>query len=234
LAPLLAVSIICAWAGSIWYAFFHLPTGILPDSLSAVAMIAWIQFLYCGMFIVTHDACHGTAWPGNPRMNRWLGRLAAGLYAAFDFDRLVPEHAAHHHHVASSKDPDFHDQSPRGENFLRWGWRFFRQYMTFRQILIMMAIAQIFFHVLKIPDRNVIQFWVVPAVLSGVQLFFFGTWLPHRSVGGDPFPDRHHARDSGFPWLLSLISCWHFGYHHAHHTHPGLPWFRLPAHRSKK
>lgn len=231
LAPALALAVIGAWTVSLWYSFFHMSTGILPDSLAAIGMMLWIQFLYCGLFIVTHDACHGTVCPGNPRLNRLLGQITAMLYAAFNFDRLIPKHLAHHVHVATSKDPDFHDLSGKGENFFLWGWRFFRQYLRVGQIIIMMAVAQIFFHILKIPERNVIQFWVVPAIFSGIQLFFFGTWLPHRVALGQEFSDQHHARDSRLPWILSLVSCWHFGYHYTHHLKPGVPWFRLPSHR---
>lgn len=231
LAPILALAVIGAWVTSLWYSFFRMRTGILPNSLAAIGMMLWIQFLYCGLFIVTHDACHGTACPGNPRLNRWLGKITSMLYAAFNFDNLVPKHLAHHTHVATLKDPDFHDQTKKGEGFFFWGWRFFRQYLRLRQILIMMIVAQIFFHILQIPERNVIQFWVVPAIFSGIQLFFFGTWLPHRVTSGKDFSDQHHARDSGLPWILSLVSCWHFGYHHTHHLKPGLPWFRLPSHR---
>ena len=231
LAPLWALCIVGAWASSLWYAFTHMHTGIFPDSLASIGMMLWIQFLYCGLFIITHDACHGTAWPGHPKLNRWLGRITAMLYAAFYFDHLVPKHLAHHIHVATDLDPDFHDQTPTGTGFFNWGWRFFRQYLSFSQIIIMMAVAQIFFHVLKIPERNVIQFWVVPAMLSGIQLFYFGTWLPHRVIADQAFTDKHHARDSGLPWILSLVSCWHFGYHHIHHLKPGVPWFRLPTHR---
>lgn len=231
LAPILAFCVIGAWAFSLWYAFFHLHTGILPDSLASIGMMLWMQFLNCGLFIVTHDACHGTAWPGHPRLNRWLGKTTARLYAAFNFDRLVPKHLAHHVNVATNLDPDFHDHTQKGEGFFAWGWRFFRQYLSFSQIIIMMAVAQIFFHILKIPERNVIQFWVVPAILSSIQLFYFGTWLPHRVIPGKDFADKHHARDSGLPWILSLVSCWHFGYHHVHHLKPGVPWFRLPSQR---
>ena len=229
--PFFSAAIICAWMVSIWFGFFHVRTGLIPDSPGAIGMILWIQFLFCGLFIVSHDACHGTACASNPRLNRWLGRIAAGLYAAFDFDRLVPEHHAHHIRVASAGDPDFHDGTEKGTNFFRWGIRFFTHYVRLRQILVMMAVAQVFFHVLRIPDRNVIQFWVLPALLSGVQLFVFGTWLPHRSSSRKPFPDHHHARDSNFPWWLSLLTCWHFGYHHTHHLYPGVPWFRLPFKR---
>jgi beta-carotene ketolase (CrtW type) len=231
IAPFLGVLVVVTWLVSLWYAFTRVHTGVIPDSLASITMMLWIQFLYCGLFIVTHDACHGTAWPGNPRLNRWLGKTTAILYAAFNFDHLVPKHLAHHNHVATHQDPDFHDHTLKGQGFFAWGRRFFKQYLSLRQILIMMVVAQIFFHVLKIPERNVIQFWVVPAILSGVQLFIFGTWLPHKTKLGEEFADGHHARDSGLPWILSLVSCWHFGYHHTHHVKPGVPWFRLPSFR---
>lgn len=233
LAPILAIIVIVIWATSLWYAFYRLQTGMVPNSIASICMILWVQFLYCGLFIITHDACHGSASPGNPRLNRWLGKTSALLYAAFDFDQLVSKHRNHHIHVATTLDPDFHDQSTNGEQFFSWGWRFFREYLSVRQLIIMMSIAQFFFHVLKIPERNVIQFWILPAILSGIQLFYFGTWLPHRAIPGKQFSDHHHARDSGFPWLLSLVSCWHFGYHLTHHLKPGAPWFQLPSNRRK-
>ena len=74
----------------------------------------------------------------------------------------------------------------------------------------------------------VLLFWGVPAILSSLQLFAFGTWLPHRR-GEQPFADRHRARSSGFGWFASLLTCFHFGYHHEHHDMPHLPWWRLPA-----
>jgi len=67
-------------------------------------------------------------------------------------------------------------------------------------------------------------------ILSSVQLFYFGTYLTHRHK--DAFPDEHNARTNAFPWALSLLSCFHFGYHHEHHLFPHEPWWRLP--RRKK
>ena len=33
---------------------------------------------------------------------------------------------------------------------------------------------------------------------------------------------------------LSLLTCYHFGgYHHEHHLHPGVPWWRLPGTRAR-
>ena len=70
-------------------------------------------------------------------------------------------------------------------------------------------------------------------MLSSLQLFAFGTWLPHRR-GEQPFADRHRARSSGFGWLASLLTCFHFGYHHEHHLWPGVPWWRLPRVRTRR
>ncbi|WP_201448975.1 hypothetical protein [Sinorhizobium medicae] len=45
----------------------------------------------------------------------------------------------------------------------------------------------------------------------------FGTYRPHR-VGHIPFADKHRARSNEFSPLLSLLTCFHFGYHHEHHN----------------
>ena len=71
-------------------------------------------------------------------------------------------------------------------------------------------------------------FWALPALLSSVQLFYFGTFRPHRH-DDSPFADDHNARSNGFGWLASLLSCFHFGYHHEHHLAPQVPWWRLPS-----
>ncbi len=84
--------------------------------------------------------------------------------------------------------------------------------------------------VLGAPVQNVLLFWALPAVLSSLQLFIFGTYLPH--VPDDPaFNDRHNARSNDYPAWLSLLTCFHFGYHHEHHLYPGVPWWRLPKAR---
>ena len=71
----------------------------------------------------------------------------------------------------------------------------------------------------------------VPSILASMQLFVFGTWLPHRP-GHDDFPDRHNARSTRVSDPLSLLTCFHFGgYHHEHHLHPSVPWWRLPSTR---
>ena len=53
----------------------------------------------------------------------------------------------------------------------------------------------------------------------------------HR-VDDIPFADKHRARSNEFSPLLSLLTCFHFGYHHEHHDAPWVPWWKLPAHRA--
>jgi beta-carotene/zeaxanthin 4-ketolase len=80
---------------------------------------------------------------------------------------------------------------------------------------------------------NVLLFWALPALLSALQLFTFGTYLPHRPAPPG-FADRHNARSNDYPWLVSLLTCFHFGYHHEHHLSPGTPWWRLPTLRATR
>jgi len=79
-----------------------------------------------------------------------------------------------------------------------------------------------------------VVFWAVPAILALLQLFIFGTFLPHKHHD-DGFVDRHRARSIGPGGLVSLLGCFHFGgYHHEHHVSPQTPWWRLPALRLAK
>jgi beta-carotene ketolase (CrtW type) len=75
---------------------------------------------------------------------------------------------------------------------------------------------------------NLALFWGLPAILSALQLFVFGTWLPHRHTQSDGFADHHQARTIPMPWIASLLTCFHFGMHHEHHLTPSAPWWRLP------
>jgi beta-carotene ketolase (CrtW type) len=84
------------------------------------------------------------------------------------------------------------------------------------------------------PQRamNVIAFWVLPLVLSSFQLFLFGTYLPHRSEAPTA-AGCHAVRSLEYSHLLSLLACYHFGYHWEHHAYPAVPWFRLPELRRR-
>ncbi len=185
-------------------------------------------FLYTGLFIVAHDALHGSIAPGRPHINDAIGALCAWLYASFSFERLRAEHRRHHAHPGTADDPDFHDG--RHPGFVRWYVHFFRSYFSVWQILANTVAFQLWYRVAGIPVEDLIGFWVVPSLLSTLQLFFFGTFLPHREPPGGHV-DGHRARSNDLPEWASFLTCYHFGYHWEHHAYPQLPWWRLPAAR---
>lgn len=198
-----------------------------PFVLAVVALQTWLSV---GLFIVAHDAMHGSLAPFRPALNRWVGRVALMLYAGFDYDSLIERHFAHHRHAGLAGDPDFDEDHPRA--FWPWFVTFFRRYVTARQLLILAASSWFWVLVLGAPVLNLLLFWALPSLLAAVQLFYFGTYRPHRHED-EPFADRHRARSETMPPWLSLLTCFHFGYHHEHHDKPHVPWWRLPAERRR-
>lgn len=204
-----------------------------PCSLATLWPMAAMQWLYCGLFITAHDACHNSVAPGAPRLNNAIGYVCAALYACFDFRALRTAHHAHHAHPGTAQDPDFNRTHANDARFWPWLMRFGWHYTSLRQWLLMAALSQVLMHGLGIGAVRVMLFWAVPAWLSAVQLFYFGTYLPHRPLADTAFADRHRSRDSGFGWWASLLTCYHFGYHEAHHQAPHVPWFKLPQARCR-
>ena len=95
-----------------------------------------------------------------------------------------------------------------------------------------MALRVGLYLLLGAPLENILLFFAAPGLLSSFQLFYFGTFLPHRHLpegGNAMFADQHRSRSNDYGNLMSLMTCFHFGYHHEHHLHPGVPWWRLPA-----
>lgn len=224
----MGAGIILTWCLSVSYVLTHLEIHSALDFIKNLGWLAWIQFLCVGLFVTSHDACHGSVAPNHPRINRWIGRIAAFLYAGFFFDAMITKHSDHHAFAGSEKDPDFHSNEQNPPRFFSWMLRFFSHYLSIPQLLWMTTVSQILMHGFQFREPNVLLFWALPSTLSAIQLFYFGTYRPHCG-GKNPFQDRHHARNSIQPYLSSLVSCFHFGaYHHFHHLKPSLPWFRLP------
>lgn len=196
--------------------------------LAGPVMIAAMCWLNVGLFILAHDCMHGSLAPGRPGLNAAIGRASLLLYAGFSFDRLRPKHFDHHRHAGTVDDPDFHSDHPR--HFWRWYVAFFREYFGLREFAMLSAVSLFYLLVLRAPLPNLLLFWALPAILSSLQLFLFGTYLPHRA-DEQPFADRHRARSNDYGWLVSLLTCFHFGYHHEHHRAPATPWWRLPGER---
>ena len=195
---------------------------------TAAVLVPVLCWLNVGLFIVAHDCMHGSLAPGRPAVNRWVGRVALALYAGFWFDRFLAKHRAHHRHAGTADDPDFAEDHPT--RFWPWYLNFFREYFGVREFAVLFAIFWFYLLVLGAPPLNMILFWGVPSILSSLQLFAFGTFLPHRH-DEEAFGDRHRARSNDYPAWLSLLTCFHFGYHHEHHRAPHLPWWKLPAER---
>ncbi len=226
---LLAAAIIASWAAlHVFAVFLFRPTG--TQWAWAIPIVAVQTWLCVGLFIVAHDAMHGSLAPGRPSVNRSVGRLSLLLYAGFWMDRLAPKHFDHHRHVGTGRDPDFHEDHPT--RLVPWFGQFMRRYFGLREFLVLAAISWTYMLLLGVRLENLLLFWALPSILSSLQLFYFGTFLPHRHEDA-PFADAHNARSNEYPWLVSLLTCFHFGYHREHHLSPGTPWWRLPAERRR-
>lgn len=221
----LATAIAGAWATLHIYAIFF-----APPLAAAPLLVAALCWLNVGLFIVAHDAMHGSLAPRRPAANRWAGRIALALYAGFSFDRLLAKHFEHHKRPGTEHDPDYSVTHSR--RFWPWYLAFFRQYFGLRDLAILALLVAAYLFVLGAPVPNLLLFWALPAILSSLQLFLFGTYLPHREEEAE-FGDRHRARSSDYGRLASLLTCFHFGYHHEHHRAPNVPWWRLPAERAR-
>lgn len=223
---LIALVILLIWSGSL---IFSLLVDIVSwSTLGTAAVVLGRTFIHTGLFIVAHDAMHGSVFPGNRSLNHWVGRLAITLYAFLPYRKCTLKHWHHHHQPGQPSDPDFHDDSDGS----MWAWyrKFMTGYLDCNQKIVLLLGMGASFCILaasQIPIPNLLLFWVMPIVLSSMQLFFFGTYLPHRSpVGG--YLDSHRAVSSNYPLFLSFITCYHFGYHWEHHEYPSLPWYKLP------
>jgi beta-carotene/zeaxanthin 4-ketolase len=193
-----------------------------------VVAFVWQIFTFTGLFITAHDAMHGVVCPQHPRLNDAIGAICLRCYALFSFQYLKEKHFQHHNVPASEGDPDFHGRHP---NFFAWYFIFMLRYWSWVRFILLMLIFNVANIVFHLPKDNLQYFWVFPSALSSLQLFFFGTYLPHRRPRGG-YTNEHRAETTHWPVFWSFVSCYHFGYHEEHHTFPHLAWWQLPqAHR---
>lgn len=221
---LIAFAIIGIWAISL---VFLVSLDISNLSIfGKLIAILWQTFLYTGLFITAHDAMHGVVFPQNIKINNFVGALAVFLYALFSYEKLLKKHWLHHHNPASELDPDFHNCKQK--NFFAWYFQFMKGYWNWAQVIALMVIFNVGVRLLHLPEDNLTLFWALPSILSSVQLFYFGTFLPHREPKGG-YQNIHRATSTPLPVFLSFISCYHFGYHEEHHEYPHVPWWNLPV-----
>jgi beta-carotene/zeaxanthin 4-ketolase len=189
-----------------------------------IAAVIWQTFLYTGLFITAHDAMHGTVCSYSIRINHFVGSLCLFLFAGLSYKTLLKKHWQHHLHPATKDDPDFHDG--KHKNIIAWYFHFMKGYWSWQQLLTVMIIYNSVSYLLHVPQENLNLFWVIPSLLSSLQLFYFGTFEPH-SEPANGYVNSNHTRTISRPIWLSFITCYHFGYHEEHHQYPNVPWWQL-------
>ncbi|NDJ16489.1 beta-carotene ketolase [Myxacorys almedinensis A] len=226
----ISTSIFGAWAITL-SVLLRIDISALPIA-ARVALVALQTFLYTGLFINAHDAMHGAIAPKNPKLNRLIGSISIFCYALFSYKNLLKSHWLHHQHPASESDPDFHNG--RFKNPVAWFLQFMFNYWSWTRLIGLVLVFHTLRGLFHIPVANLNWFWITPAIASSMQLFFFGTYLPHREPKGG-YQNSSRAQSTNWSTFWSFISCYHFGYHLEHHEYPNAPWWALPqVHQQRK
>jgi beta-carotene/zeaxanthin 4-ketolase len=236
---IVAVAIGILWIGSLKFLLFADIAQLTPlTPLWLLPAILGRTFIQTGLFIVAHDAIHGSvildideASPlENRRLNHCIGQAALTFYALLSDQKLSLNHWQHHRYPGQVGDPDFHD-GIHHNGALRY-LKFMQGYLDKRQkVVLFFGMSLIFFTLylgFHTAIANLLLFWVLPIVLSSIQLFLFGTYLPHRShsVGfaeTSNAENAYHATSSNYSLVWSFLTCYHFRYHWEHHEYPSLP-----------
>ncbi len=217
---LIAFIVVLFWLGHLVYLLS--PWSPDPVSISGAPHLLLQAYLYTGLFITAHDAMHGTVSPSK-MVNRIVGTAASLLFAGLSYKKLKKNHFAHHMYPGSEKDPDY---CVKSQNFIVWWGCFMFRYASIWQIIFMGAA----YNILNIwaPEIKLWFYWIIPALLGSFQLFYFGTYRPHRKPH-TPEMGIHRARTLKKNHFAAMLSCYFFGYHLEHHEKPGVPWWKLYA-----
>jgi beta-carotene ketolase (CrtW type) len=215
---LLAFVIVAVWGGHLLYTLHFVDVNWLnPLMYFHMLLQSW---LFTGLFITGHDAMHGTVtrvrW-----LNNIIGYFVTLLYAGMWYPILVKKHQLHHLHPGTGKDPDF---CVKSQGFLAWWFSFMKAYLTIGQLVFMAILFNI--GLLFFSELQLIVLWVIPAFASTFQLFYFGTYLPHRLPHTDAM-QPYNSRTLPKNHLWAMVSCYFFGYHYEHHQSPYTPWWKL-------
>ena len=213
---IISSAIVLLWLVHLIYTLLYINT----YAVYSVVMHMFIQtYLFTGLFITGHDAMHYSITK-NEKLNKFFGYLTAFLFAGMSFKKLSKNHQLHHRYPATDKDPDF----SKNQNFFVWISTFLFKYITVSQIIIMAVVFNVF--KLFSNELNIFLFWLIPAILSTMQLFYFGTYRPHKLPHNtDMLP--HNARTQNKNHLWAMLSCYFFGYHYEHHQDSSISWWQL-------
>ena len=176
--------------------------------------------LFTGIFITAHDAMHGSVFPRNLKINHLIGRVCTTLFMFNSYKLLKPKHYLHHRFAGTNRDPDYHKGNA---GFWSWYVDFLKEYLSVRQFILIAITYNLL--ALVIPQTNLILFWVIPSLLSTLQLFYFGTYQPHMGQHDHDNPHNSGTQDKNH--LMAFLTCYFFGYHYEHHDSPATPWWQL-------
>ena len=158
----LAVLIFGGWLALHVYAvaFFEINTQTLPLVPVIFALLCWLSV---GMFIVAHDAMHGSLIPGWPRLSGFIGGLMLFVYAGFGWRKMRDAHMDHHKYSGTARDPDFDADHPAA--FWPWYFTFLKRYFGPQSAIYVFAITWGYILLLGFPRANVIILYGGPAII---------------------------------------------------------------------
>lgn len=214
----IALTIILFWLGHLVWSLVFAEVSLTSPMM--VVHIAFQMYLYTGLFITAHDAMHGLV-SSNRLINNGVGHLATRFFAALSYSRLLEKHKLHHRFPGEAGDPDYCTTS---QNFWQWWFSFMKNYISWWQFVILAVVFNIL--QLWIDQWNLILFWILPSILATFQLFYFGTYQPHRLPHTEAMLP-HNSRTQRGHHLWAMLSCYFFGYHFEHHESPHTPWWKL-------
>ena len=176
--------------------------------------------------------------PGN--VHAHFATEPGGLYLAGDLDlveatfcRFAESALGHHRMPESEADPDFCPTNNR--SVLAWLVRFMRNYLNAAQLSRLVLVLTVLLLAAQPhqsqPLITVSVVFLLPLLISTAQLFFVGTYLPHRKEHKQ-ISHQVSIKSLNLHPFVSLLACYHFGYHREHHNHPKAPWFLLPELRA--
>jgi beta-carotene/zeaxanthin 4-ketolase len=196
------------WHEISWYSWL---IGILVQS-----------YLYTGIFIIVHDCIHGSLVRNNHKINNLVGTILSQMYGFIDYSILKKNHFLHHQNPATNDDPDY----STNQNFVVWYFNFLKGYLSWKQFWLFTLVFAVAI-LIKTDLVSLLLIWRLPAIFSSLQLFYFGVWLPHKNPESITNSTKHNARNLDHPLLISILSCYNFGYHLHHHQKPNLSWWNL-------
>lgn len=188
---------------------FFIDKSLKTHALFLTSLI--LTWLYTGIFISVHDCIH----------NDYTihGIIMSHYYSFIDYKILRENHFKHHTYSGTQLDPDFSE-----EKMINWFFSFMKKYSTIKQFVLLGIKYNLYLYFF--PKINVFFLTILPPILSALQLFYFGIYIPHNK--NNVYEDKNNAyTDYNKSRLFHLLTCFNFGYHHEHHLYPKIQWWYL-------